>query len=118
MGRFKFCLHLSLRRAVRMLGWHHQPIRRGVCQMNRMLATVALLLCSTTGTTQNLLVGPNNHKISRQAGEAQSTVIPPGKKGAPKGRFLVSIDGLRPPVTLKDPKVGMVIGRNLNDLDG
>lgn len=51
--------------------------------------------------------------IAREAGEAQSTVIPPGKKPTcPRGRFLVSIDLLRPPAR------GLVVGRDLDALDG
>jgi hypothetical protein len=43
------------------------------------------------------------------SGEVQSTVVPPGLKGqCPAGRFLISMDTVRP------PHVGTVIGRDLN----
>jgi hypothetical protein len=47
------------------------------------------------------------------AGEAQSTVVPPGVKPAacPQGRVLVSIDLRRPPTQ------GLVVGRNLDNFD-
>lgn len=57
------------------------------------------------------------------SGEAQSTVIPPGKKAeCPNGRFLVTRDGLRPPTqpTAPDqqPPPGPVVSRNLETPDG
>jgi|GEM_PF-3240649 len=46
------------------------------------------------------------------AGEAQSTVVPPGKKSqCMQGRFLVTNDGARPPA-------GVVSGRNLDNPNG
>ena len=48
-----------------------------------------------------------------KAGEVVAAVVPPGKKAAcPAGRLLVGLD------KIKEPKDGVVVGRNLLNLDG
>lgn len=48
--------------------------------------------------------------LVNDSGEVQSTVVPPGLKSqCPAGRFLISMDMVRP------PQVGTVIGRDLNN---
>jgi hypothetical protein len=65
-----------------------------------------------SGVQQMLHVG-DMQRFNAAAGEAQSTVVPPGVKPAacPQGRLLVSIDLRRPPTQ------GLVLGRNLDNFD-
>lgn len=70
-----------------------------------------LLLSAVTALAQQVSIA-NVSTLPIAAGEAQSTVVPPGKKSQCKqGRFLVTNDGARPPA-------GVVSGRNLEDSNG
>lgn len=81
--------------------------------MKKLFALCILVALSTKVTAQSLTVSDNVMTIARQAGEAQSTVVPPNKNNACQaGRFLVSIDLLRPPAQ------GLVVGRDLGDTSG
>src|SRR5438067_1999446 len=54
--------------------------------------------------------GIQSIKVVNGSGEVQSTVVGPGLKSAcPAGRFLITMDSIRP------PQVGTVIGRDLNN---
>lgn len=80
--------------------------------MSKIVMLVVLLFSTVAANAQNVSVA-DFQKIFRQAGEAQSTVVPPGVNGAcTNGRFLVSIDLLRPPST------GLVVGRDLDNPAG
>jgi len=81
--------------------------------MNRIVAAIvfSLLLSAVTAEGQQVYVA-DKASLNVGAGEAQSTVVPPGKKSQCKqGRFLVTNDGARPPA-------GVVSGRNLEDSNG
>src|SRR2546430_8440678 len=74
-------------------------------------ALAALFISAVNVGAQNITVA-DSVKLSIVAGEAQSTVIPPGKKSqCEQGRFLVTNDGLRPPE-------GVVFGQNLDQPGG
>src|SRR3989475_5579549 len=74
-------------------------------------ALAALFISAVNVGAQNVTVA-DSVKLSIVAGEAQSTVIPPGKKSqCEQGRFLVTNDLLRPPD-------GVVFGQNLDEPGG
>lgn len=78
--------------------------------MIKTLLVLFMLLCTASASAQTVIVANDVQTIPRKAGEAQSTVVPPGKKRLCRnGRFLVSRDELQPPAK------GLVIGRNLDD---
>jgi hypothetical protein len=59
------------------------------------------------------IIERNDYVISAVSGEAQSTVVPPGRvPSCPHGRFLVVIDSKRP------LQPGLVTGRDLDKLNG
>jgi hypothetical protein len=80
--------------------------------MRKFLCPIILLLSfSAAAFAQNVSVA-DVMTISGGAGEAQSTVVPPGKKSqCNEGRFLVSNDGVRPPNSV-------VSGRDLDKTSG
>jgi hypothetical protein len=72
---------------------------------------ILLLSFSAAASAQNVSVA-DVMTIAGGAGEAQSTVVPPGKKSqCNEGRFLVSNDGVRPPNSV-------VSGRDLDKTAG
>ena len=74
-------------------------------------ALAALFISAVNVGAQNITVA-DSVKLSIAAGEAQSTVIPPGKNSqCEQGRFLVTNDRLRPPD-------GVVFGQDLNQPGG
>ncbi len=74
-------------------------------------ALAALFISAVNVGAQNVTVA-DSVKLSIVAGEAQSTVVPPGKKSqCEQGRFLVTNDRLRPPD-------GVVFGQDLNQPGG
>ena len=75
-------------------------------------ALAALFISAVKVGAQNITVA-DSVKLSIVAGEAQSTVVPPGKKMSQceQGRFLVTNDRLRPPD-------GVVFGQDLNQPGG
>ena len=78
-----------------------------ICLLSSLL--LSLLIMNGSQAADNPQVSFPVRVINMKAGEAQSTVVPPGLKNqCPKGRVLVSNDLVRP------PKVGTVIGRNLD----
>ncbi|MDT7543516.1 MAG: hypothetical protein QOE33_3420 [Acidobacteriota bacterium] len=80
--------------------------------MRKFLCPIILLISlAAAASAQNVSVA-DVMKISSTAGEAQSTVVPPGKKSqCNEGRFLVTDDGLRPPKSV-------VSGRDLDKSGG
>jgi len=74
-------------------------------------ALAALFISAENTGAQNITVA-DSVKLSIPAGEAQSTVVPPGKNSqCEQGRFLVTNDVLRPPD-------GVVFGQNLDQPGG
>ena len=79
--------------------------------MRKILTTLIFLVFATNANAQKVAVA-DAMTIPINAGEAQSTVVPPGKKTQCKnGRFLVTHDLLHPPASA-------VWGRNLNQNAG
>jgi hypothetical protein len=75
------------------------------------LAVMLLAIGVTSASAQNVTVS-DEMTIKTNAGEAQSTVVPPGiNKKCELGRFLVTNDRKRPPA-------GVVMGRNLDQTGG
>ncbi len=72
-----------------------------------MIALQVLFTIAAAAHAQNIAVS-NELTISTNAGEAQSTVVPPGHPKCQEGRFLVTNDRARPPS-------GVVMGRKLDD---
>lgn len=79
--------------------------------MRSILVPLVVLACAASVAAQKVAVA-DAMTIPINAGEAQSTVVPPGKKGqCQQGRFLVTNDRLRPPESV-------VRGRDLNQTGG
>lgn len=71
------------------------------------LTSIAALAASYSATVEN---GVQTVTLIDGSGEVQSTVVAPGLKAqCPAGRFLISMDTVRPPQT------GTVVGRDLNN---
>src|SRR5437868_2111364 len=79
--------------------------------MRKLFMIIALLVPAISAAGQNLTIA-DTVKLTIAAGEAQSTVVPPGKNSqCLQGRFLVSNDNDRPPS-------GVVSGQNFNQPGG
>lgn len=78
--------------------------------MRKVLFVVLLLFTPAAALAQSISVS-DAMLISSNAGEAQSTVVPPGHQKCPNGRFLVTNDRARPPS-------GVVSGRDLDQMTG
>lgn len=79
--------------------------------MNKTLMIFILLVTAINLSAQNVSVG-DSIKIPSNAGEAQSTVVPPNKKTqCQQGRILISNDNRRPPDSV-------VSGNNLDQPGG
>ncbi|MEO6394097.1 MAG: hypothetical protein ABIP75_19740 [Pyrinomonadaceae bacterium] len=79
--------------------------------MRKLFMLIAISIPATTVAGQNLTIA-DTVKLPIAAGEAQSTVVPPGKNSqCLPGRFLVSNDNFRPPN-------GVVSGQNLDQPGG
>lgn len=77
----------------------------------RIIVVSLLLMFVATANAQNVSVS-DRMTIATNAGEAQSTVVPPGiNKKCEQGRFLVTNDRKRPPA-------GVVMGRDLDQTAG
>lgn len=77
-------------------------------KLKPLTALPALLILIVSASGQNVAVS-NELTINTNAGEAQSTVVPPGHPKCTEGRFLVTNDRARPPFAV-------VMGRKLDDL--
>src|SRR2546429_4719405 len=79
--------------------------------MNKTFLIFILLVAAMNLRAQNVSVS-HSIKITSNAGEAQSTVVPPNKKSQCKeGRILISNDQLHPPASV-------VLGNNLDQPGG
>jgi len=82
--------------------------------MRALIVFAVIAGACTARAAETVTVAPEISSLAAPgSGEAQSTVVPPGKKKeCPNGRFLASNYARRPPAA------GLVQGRNLDDLNG
>jgi hypothetical protein len=89
--------------------------------MRKCFFLITLFLSAVTVAAQQMSVDGDIRTITMNPGEAQSTVVPPGKKitQCPKGRFLVTNDQLLIRDVLRSRSSrGLVMGRDLDKPDG
>jgi hypothetical protein len=78
-------------------------------------AVIAVVLVAATSSRayqykHSVTAGVQTVNLNNNSGEVQSTIVPPGVNfNCPAGRFLISMD------TMKPPQLGTVIGRDLNN---
>ena len=82
--------------------------------MRILIFLIVIIGACSARAAETVSIAPDVSIITAPgSGEAQSTVVAPGRKNeCPNGRFVASNDARRPPAA------GLVQGRNLNDLNG